>query len=133
MTCVSGYAITDMNMRLNDEELSRLYRQKTRRSGGNAQACLPDELLIQAVSGKLGPRDHEKVVQHLSICSDCATEYRLTRSIQLADAFAGAENQARSSAAKAVRKKRPWSFWMLSAAAPVGGLALPPLTAPRAA
>src|SRR5215831_12685878 len=114
MTYASGYAITDMNMRLNDEELSRLYRQKTHRTGGNAEACLPDELLIQAVSGKLGSRDREKVVQHLSICSDCATEYRLTRSLQLltlqsAPGGAAAENQAGSYAASASRKKRPWS------------------------
>lgn len=112
-------------MKLNDEELARLYRRRTRRRG-NAEACPSDELLINTASGKLGPRDREKVIQHLSICSDCATEYRLTRSLQLlsiqpAPVDAAAENQAGAHAATGASR---WSFRAWSAAAPIWALAM---------
>jgi Putative zinc-finger len=69
-------------MRLSKEELSRLYREQTRRAAGNHDGCLSSETLLRAFAGEISDPERERVAEHLSMCSDCAAEYRLIISLR---------------------------------------------------
>lgn len=67
-------------MKLNSEELKKLYQQKTARSARPDAECPSPEMLIETASGELSRPERERVVDHMVACSDCAHEYRLIRS-----------------------------------------------------
>jgi hypothetical protein len=69
-------------MRLNNEELSRLYREQTRRSAAGRDGCLSDEMMVRASAGEMIEAERGRVAEHLSTCSDCAMEYRLIHSLR---------------------------------------------------
>jgi hypothetical protein len=72
----------ELIMKLSKEELSRLYREQTRRAADDREGCLSNEMLLSASAGKMTDAERGRVAEHLAACSDCATEYRLVRSIR---------------------------------------------------
>jgi anti-sigma factor RsiW len=70
-------------MKLNSEELRSLYQRETARSNRrSASDCLTDEVLARAVAGELSQAEREQVADHLATCSDCAKEFRATKSMK---------------------------------------------------
>jgi hypothetical protein len=68
-------------MKLSKEELARLYREQTRRSAAGRAVCLSNEMMARASDGNLTHAERAQVADHLSMCSECAGEYRLIRSL----------------------------------------------------
>jgi hypothetical protein len=69
-------------MKLTDDKLKQLYQQQTARSARRQAECLSDETLLRAAAGELGQTERERMADHLMVCSDCATEYRLVQSLK---------------------------------------------------
>src|SRR5690349_10226834 len=70
-------------MKLNSDELRRLYQQETARSTRrSASDCLTEDLLARAVAGELNQSERERIADHLAACSDCAKEYRALKSVK---------------------------------------------------
>jgi len=71
-------------MKLNSEELRGLYQRETARSNRRSVSdCLTDEVLARAVAGELSQSEREQVADHLATCSDCAKEFRATKSMRV--------------------------------------------------
>jgi hypothetical protein len=79
-------------MKLNSEELRSLYQRETARSNRRSTSdCLTGDILARAVAGELDQSERERVGDHLASCSDCAKEFRATKSVKSwADDNAGA-------------------------------------------
>jgi hypothetical protein len=69
-------------MRLDSEELKRLYQQQTARAARSRDDCLTAEVIMSAATGEFSHAERNKVADHLIACSDCAQEYRLARSLE---------------------------------------------------
>jgi len=70
-------------MKLNSEELRRLYQRETTRSNRRSDSeCLTEEVLARAVAGELDEAEREQIADHLASCSDCAKEYSAVKSIK---------------------------------------------------
>jgi hypothetical protein len=109
-------------MRLNKEELSRLYREQTRRAAAG-DGCFSDEMMVRASAGEMTEPERGRVAEHLSTCSDCATEYRLLRSLrswpsQTVPAGADPERQAKMRVLPAAGTTGRW-FASMRFAAPL--------------
>jgi len=79
-------------MKLNSEELRSVYQRETARSNRRSTSdCLTEDILARAVAGELDQSERERVGDHLASCSDCAKEFRATKSVKSwADENAGA-------------------------------------------
>jgi anti-sigma factor RsiW len=90
-------------MKLSEADLKELYGGGTRRSAGERTACIGADVLTRAVSGELSAIERESVAEHLSICSDCAEEYRLIQPLKSwAEAMAMREEPASVASAATV-------------------------------
>jgi hypothetical protein len=82
MICGGSFADKDSIMKMNEGELSRLYQEQTAPTGGNRGTCISKEVLAQAAAGQLSRSERERIADHLAVCSECALEYRVARSLR---------------------------------------------------
>lgn len=69
-------------MKLTNEEMRRFYqRQSSRTIAGHAE-CLSEDVITRAAIGEPDQTDRQMIADHLAVCSDCAQEYRLLRSLK---------------------------------------------------
>jgi len=116
-------------MKLNSEELRRLYQRETARSTRrSASDCLTEDLLARAVAGEMNESERERMADHLATCSDCAKEYRAIKSVKSwADENRPVPFPARANGHRPVPVSRRLSFYFpypVAAASLVLSLAL---------
>jgi hypothetical protein len=104
-------------MKLSKGELSRLYRNHTRPAAGNRDACLSDAMLVRVSAGKMTELERGPVAGHLATCSDCASEYRLLRSLrslpaQTAPPVADSEAQGNVRIFSGAESRGHWFPWI---------------------
>lgn len=99
-------------MKLTSEALNELYQQQTARSTRGQAECLTEETLLRAATGELSRSERQCVADHLMVCSDCAEEYRLIRSLKpWAEQVAAASGEP-APEAKAAGKPLRWAAWV---------------------
>lgn len=69
-------------MKLTEEDLKRIYQRGTARCSSQARECLSPETFERAMAGDMNSFERERMVSHLTACSDCAREYRAVRSLR---------------------------------------------------
>ncbi len=69
-------------MNMNEEELTRIYRAGTARRAQGRRECLTEETMHLAATGRLSKGERQRLLDHLTACSDCAQEYRLALSLK---------------------------------------------------
>ena len=62
-------------MKLNEQELAKLYQEHTRRR--DETACASAEELTRLAMGELNEADRGRLADHLSACKDCSEEYQI--------------------------------------------------------
>lgn len=99
-------------MKLTEEDLKELNRQRTARSVRGQAECLAEELLFRAAAKELTRQERKRVIQHLRACSDCAREYHIVHSArqwagQVAPAFGG-----QATGAQVPARRGRWATWL---------------------
>ncbi len=69
-------------MKLTSEELKSLYQEGTARSAAGRAECLTAEVMMQAAKGEMSQVEREQAADHLASCSNCASEFRLVRTLR---------------------------------------------------
>jgi len=64
-------------MKLTDDDLRALYRERAAREARDVAACPGAEELVAASLGELDAAARERVADHVATCAACADEYRL--------------------------------------------------------
>lgn len=69
-------------MKLTSEEMRRLYRRQSSRAVAGGADCLSEDIMTRAAIGELNQSERQMIADHLTVCSDCAQEYRLLRRLK---------------------------------------------------
>jgi hypothetical protein len=69
-------------MKLTEDQLKDLIRRDTSRSVRGDAGCPDRETLRRVVAGEVDRRERRRILGHLRSCSDCALEYRVSRSFR---------------------------------------------------
>jgi hypothetical protein len=69
-------------MKLTSDEMRSLYQRQSARSVAGCASCLSEDIMVHAATGELNQADREMISDHLTVCSDCAEEYRLLRRLK---------------------------------------------------
>src|SRR5215470_17657822 len=106
-------------MKLTEARLKEIWQEQTARATPRQAECLTEELFGRLAAGDATSQERTQAASHLAVCSDCAAEYRILRSLRplaeqaeailaASDAAPGAERRLRA----VVRADaRPASFW----------------------
>jgi hypothetical protein len=70
-----------LNVKLTKEELIDLYVPQSDEQGGRS-GCATAEELVLAFTEEMSQPERERVTAHLTVCRDCAEEYRLIRPLR---------------------------------------------------
>src|SRR5262245_17004871 len=69
-------------MKLTSEEIRRLYQWRSSRAFTGGADCLSKNTMTRAVIGEMNRSDRDVISDHLSVCSDCALQYRHLRKLK---------------------------------------------------
>lgn len=67
-------------MKLTEEELKQLNRQRIVRASREQSECPGDDLLFRAAAKELNQQERQRVINHLRTCPNCVREYRIAHS-----------------------------------------------------
>ncbi|MFQ5740628.1 MAG: hypothetical protein ACE5JX_16610 [Acidobacteriota bacterium] len=65
-------------MKWTTEALRKLYQEETSPGTLSGPGCIPREVLVRAAQRVLNPHQRAQLADHLTTCSDCARQYRIT-------------------------------------------------------
>jgi hypothetical protein len=68
-------------MKLTEARLKEIWQEQTARATPRQAECLTEELFERLVTGGATSRERTRAASHFAVCSDCATEYRVVRSL----------------------------------------------------
>jgi hypothetical protein len=69
-------------MKLTEAQLKEILQKQTARATPRQAKCLTEEQFVRAVTGEMGQQERAQMASHLVVCSDCAEEYRILRSLR---------------------------------------------------
>jgi hypothetical protein len=108
-------------MKLTEAQLKEIWQKQTARETPRQAECLSDEQFVRAVTGEVSQQERARMASHLIVCSDCAEEYRILRSLRplaeqaeaiLAASTAPEAPEIRPNQRAAERaSERPSAFW----------------------
>jgi hypothetical protein len=106
-------------MKLTEARLKEIWQEQTARATPRQAECLTEELFERLGAGAASSQERTQAASHLAVCSDCAAEYRVLRSLRpLAEhaeailaASEGAPGTERRPRAVGRADMRPVAFW----------------------
>jgi hypothetical protein len=106
-------------MKLTEAQLKEIWQEQTARATPRQPECLTEERFERLTTGDTTSQERTQAANHLSVCSDCAEEYRILRSLRpLAEhaeailaASEGAPGTERRLRAAERADARPEAFW----------------------
>src|SRR5262249_51731281 len=69
-------------MKLTEARLKEIWQEQTARATPRQVECLTEELFERLVAGDATSQERTQAASHLAVCSDCAAEYRVLRSLR---------------------------------------------------
>jgi hypothetical protein len=69
-------------MRLTEARLKEIWQEQTARATPRQAECLTIELFERLATGDATSQERTQAASHLAACSDCASEYRILRSVK---------------------------------------------------
>src|SRR4030095_7311378 len=110
-------------MKLTEARLKEIWEEQTARSTPPQAECLTEELFERLGAGHASSQERTQAARHLAVCSDCAAEYRVLRSLRpLAEqaeailaALGGAPGIEQRPRAVGRADTRPVAFWRSAA------------------
>jgi hypothetical protein len=111
-------------MKLTEARLKEIWQEQTARSTPRQAECLTEELFERLGAGDATSQERTQAASHMAVCSDCAAEYRVLRSLRpLAEqaeailaASEGAPGIGQRPRAVGRADTRPFAFWRSIAA-----------------
>jgi hypothetical protein len=111
-------------MKLTEARLKEIWQEQTARATPRRAECLTEELFERLATGDVTSRERTRAASHLAVCSDCAEEYRVLRSLrplaEQAEAIMAASEDApeigQRPRAVGSADARPATFWRIFAA-----------------
>ena len=106
-------------MKLTEARLKEIWQEQTARGTPRQAECLTEEMFERLSAGYATSQERTQAASHLIVCSDCAAEYRVLRSLkplaEQAEAVLGASDDSpgigRRRRAVARADSRPVAFW----------------------
>jgi hypothetical protein len=106
-------------MKLTEARLKEIWQEQTARATPRQAECLSEERFVRLAAGDATSQERTQAASHLALCSDCATEYRILRSLKpLAEqaeailaASEGAPGMEQRLRAVGRADARPATFW----------------------
>jgi hypothetical protein len=106
-------------MKLTEARLKEIWQEQTARATPRQAECLTEELFERLGAGDATSQERTQAASHLAVCSDCAAEYRILRSLKpLAEqaeailaASEGAPEIGKRLRAAERADARPAAFW----------------------
>jgi len=106
-------------MKLTEARLKEIWQEQTARATPRQAECLTEELFERLGAGDATSQERTQAASHLAVCSDCAAEYRVLRSLrplaEQAEAILGASDDppeiGQRPRAVVRADTRPVTFW----------------------
>src|SRR5262245_1436061 len=106
-------------MKLTEARLKEIWQEQTARATPRQAECLTDELFERLCAGDATSQERTQAASHLAVCSDCAAEYRVLRSLRpmaeqaeaILAASEGAPGVGQRARAVGRADTRPVTYW----------------------